>query len=377
MEAIICTMAFFIVIVAILVQAYVLFCGGGSRMVTAGVDRSAAPIVPVFLFAGIHPGYAVIKYIWYVVCDTLQRVISMDGNTMPQAPIQALLTQTMTKRCATHCYIARNIHYLAQFMKITPLWPPTSRTQLCLGPLNFMDTLHEALYKQRTTKSKLRNFQATQPKRTPSLLATTFRVWSILKPGFMALLEDTIVFYVLPPSNEDKEYQICTKHSRNVLDMNAHSGGFNFALLQAGKSAWVMNVVLPGSKKTINKSLSNKDEINVKVPAEEGQTAHHVAVNKGHLEMVMIFLDGGANVSKADVKGSTPKPLAKKQENKSIYDLFLPVQIKSSASYVVEASSSIRFEERGIVNKETAMASQPLDPIDNPVVDTDAQTGIR
>lgn len=30
---------------------------------------------------------------------------------------------------------------------------------------------------------------------------------------------------------------------RNVLDMNAHLGGFNSALLEAGKSVWVMNVV--------------------------------------------------------------------------------------------------------------------------------------
>lgn len=30
---------------------------------------------------------------------------------------------------------------------------------------------------------------------------------------------------------------------RNVLDMNAHFGGFNAALLEAGKSVWVMNVV--------------------------------------------------------------------------------------------------------------------------------------
>ncbi|KAJ9567736.1 hypothetical protein OSB04_003702 [Centaurea solstitialis] len=30
---------------------------------------------------------------------------------------------------------------------------------------------------------------------------------------------------------------------RNVLDMNAHFGGFNTALLEAGKSVWVMNVV--------------------------------------------------------------------------------------------------------------------------------------
>nr|GFB23419.1 potassium channel KAT3-like [Tanacetum cinerariifolium] len=73
----------------------------------------------------------------------------------------------------------------------------------------------------------------------------------------------------------------------------------------------------------INNSLSNKDEINVKVPAEEGQTALHVAVQKGHLEMVRLLLEGGANVNKADVRGCTPKSLAKQQANKSIYDLVL------------------------------------------------------
>ena len=67
---------------------------------------------------------------------------------------------------------------------------------------------------------------------------------------------------------------------------------------------------------TINNSLSNKDEINVKVPAEEGQTALHVAVKKGHLEMVRLLLEGGANVNKADFRGCTPKSLAKQQENK-------------------------------------------------------------
>ncbi|KAI3525704.1 hypothetical protein L1887_04714 [Cichorium endivia] len=56
----------------------------------------------------------------------LQGVISMDGNTMPSAPIQPIFTHPRPKRCATHCYIARNIHYLQQFMKINPFWPPVS-----------------------------------------------------------------------------------------------------------------------------------------------------------------------------------------------------------------------------------------------------------
>ncbi|XP_076958360.1 protein TIME FOR COFFEE-like isoform X2 [Bidens hawaiensis] len=56
----------------------------------------------------------------------LQGVISMDGNTMSSAPVQPLFTHPRPKRCATHCYIARNIHYLQQIMKINPFWPPAS-----------------------------------------------------------------------------------------------------------------------------------------------------------------------------------------------------------------------------------------------------------
>lgn len=34
--------------------------------------------------------------------------------------MQPLFSQPRSKRCATHCYIARNIHCLQQFMKINP-----------------------------------------------------------------------------------------------------------------------------------------------------------------------------------------------------------------------------------------------------------------
>lgn len=54
----------------------------------------------------------------------LQGVVSMDGNTVSPAPIQPLFSHPRPKRCATHCYIARNIHYLQQFMKMNPFWPP-------------------------------------------------------------------------------------------------------------------------------------------------------------------------------------------------------------------------------------------------------------
>ncbi|KAF5475148.1 hypothetical protein F2P56_006987 [Juglans regia] len=61
----------------------------------------------------------------------------------------------------------------------------------------------------------------------------------------------------------------------------------------------------------------------VNLIAEDDQTALHAAVRRGHLEMVKILLEGGANVNKQDARGWTPKALAEQQENKSIYELLL------------------------------------------------------
>ncbi|KAL2463932.1 Protein TIME FOR COFFEE [Forsythia ovata] len=52
----------------------------------------------------------------------LQGIVSMDGNAVTPAPIQPLFSQPRPKRCATHCYIAQNIHYLQQLVKMNPFW---------------------------------------------------------------------------------------------------------------------------------------------------------------------------------------------------------------------------------------------------------------
>lgn len=40
--------------------------------------------------------------------------------------LQPPFSHPRPKRCATHFYIARNIHYLQQFMKMNPFWPPAA-----------------------------------------------------------------------------------------------------------------------------------------------------------------------------------------------------------------------------------------------------------
>nr|CAD1826909.1 unnamed protein product [Ananas comosus var. bracteatus] len=58
--------------------------------------------------------------------------------------------------------------------------------------------------------------------------------WSLLSP---------LIFSDHPKRPGDEDPQPPFNMLRNVLDMNARFGGFNAALLDAGKSAWVMNVV--------------------------------------------------------------------------------------------------------------------------------------
>ncbi|KVH98556.1 hypothetical protein Ccrd_023225 [Cynara cardunculus var. scolymus] len=58
--------------------------------------------------------------------------------------------------------------------------------------------------------------------------------WSLLSP---------LIYSDHPKRPGDEDPVPPYNMVRNVLDMNAHFGGLNFALLEAGKSVWVMNVV--------------------------------------------------------------------------------------------------------------------------------------
>ncbi|KAA3479057.1 potassium channel KAT1-like [Gossypium australe] len=78
----------------------------------------------------------------------------------------------------------------------------------------------------------------------------------------------------------------------------------------------------------IEKSQTSRITDNGIPTAEDGQTALHDAVRKGHIEMVKILLEGGASVNKLDARGRTPKVLAEQQGNKSIYELLLSYENK-------------------------------------------------
>ncbi|KAK4773197.1 hypothetical protein SAY87_028216 [Trapa incisa] len=58
----------------------------------------------------------------------LQGVVTIDGSAMAPAAIQS-----RPKKCATHCYIARNIHFHQQFMRMNLFWPAAAGSASLYG----------------------------------------------------------------------------------------------------------------------------------------------------------------------------------------------------------------------------------------------------
>lgn len=81
------------------------------------------------------------------------------------------------------------------------------------------------------------------------------------------------------------------------------------------------SINVPNSKFTTKSQPGSEPEVHTS--AADGQTALHLAVRNGHLEMVRFLLERGANVNKPDERGWTPKSLAETQANKGMYDLIL------------------------------------------------------
>ncbi|KAL8131130.1 putative pectin methyltransferase QUA2 [Apium graveolens] len=76
----------------------------------------------------------------------------------------------------------------------------------------------------------------------PEDLAEDTLNWNSAVKNFWSLLSP-LIFSDHPKRPGDEDPSPPYNMVRNVLDMNARFGGFNSALLEAGKSVWVMNVV--------------------------------------------------------------------------------------------------------------------------------------
>ncbi|KAJ3676913.1 hypothetical protein LUZ60_002637 [Juncus effusus] len=76
----------------------------------------------------------------------------------------------------------------------------------------------------------------------PDEFSSDATTWSSLIPHYWSLLSP-LIFSDHPKRPGDEEPHPPFNMLRNALDMNAGFGGLNEALLDAGKSAWVMNVV--------------------------------------------------------------------------------------------------------------------------------------
>lgn len=68
----------------------------------------------------------------------LQGVVPMDGSTMAPPVFQPphfLFSQPRPKRCATHCYVAKNIQCHQQFLKMNSFWPAAAAAAASSTPM--------------------------------------------------------------------------------------------------------------------------------------------------------------------------------------------------------------------------------------------------
>ncbi|XP_022892425.1 potassium channel KAT3-like [Olea europaea var. sylvestris] len=102
-----------------------------------------------------------------------------------------------------------------------------------------------------------------------------------------------------------------------------------------------------------------RSQIGINSSAEDGETALHVAVSQGHLEMVRILLERGANANKPDMRGWTAKALALLCDNKGIYDLILSYENKKKVD-----NHRVEF-----LGPEIAEKTRHIEPTENGAAD--------
>lgn len=112
----------------------------------------------------------------------------------------------------------------------------------------------------------------------------------------------------------------------------------NLLMDVANTKGYHQTSLLESNEKDKHDVTTQEREINSM--ADDGQTALHAAVRKGHVQMVRILLEKGANMNKPDARGLTPKALAEQQENKGIYSLLLSYENKGvSLEHKIDVST--------------------------------------
>ncbi|KAL8460918.1 hypothetical protein ACS0TY_032424 [Phlomoides rotata] len=99
-----------------------------------------------------------------------------------------------------------------------------------------------------------------------------------------------------------------------------------------------------------------ESEPEVHTSAEDGQTALHLAVRHGHLEMVRFLLERGASVNTLDERGWTPKSLAETHANKDIYDLILDYENKKKPDGAINHATN-HYKKHAYVSSSSSTHS--------------------
>jgi ankyrin repeat protein len=86
---------------------------------------------------------------------------------------------------------------------------------------------------------------------------------------------------------------------------------------------YVWDAVRSGDIAKLRKSLTERENANLRHDFSDGATVLHVAAENGHVPAVELLLDKGARINAVDFQGRTPLILAAQKGHKPVVSLLL------------------------------------------------------